>query len=116
MQLTRFELRDLRNLATVELQPGPGLNLLLGANGAGKTSVLEGLHLLAYGRSFRGRVRDGLVVMGDADGCIFLPDTCRIESYIKGRRVSGRHQVLIARRVERELAGVSQSTAQNQGG
>jgi len=64
VQLTRFELRDLRNLATVELQPGPGLNLLLGANGAGKTSVLEGLHLLAYGRSFRGRVRDGLVRTG----------------------------------------------------
>src|SRR5690606_39930592 len=41
--------------------PGPGLNLLVGDNGAGKTSVLEAIHLLAYGRSFRGRVRDGLV-------------------------------------------------------
>lgn len=64
MRLSRFELRDLRNLADVALSPGPGLNLLLGPNGAGKTSVLEGLHLLAYGRSFRGRVRDGLVRTG----------------------------------------------------
>lgn len=64
VRLSRFELRDLRNLADVGVIPGPGLNLLLGPNGAGKTSVLEGLHLLAYGRSFRGRVRDGLVRTG----------------------------------------------------
>nr|WP_255682076.1 DNA replication/repair protein RecF [Luteimonas sp. BDR2-5] len=62
--ITRLDLRQLRNLDTVSLAPGPGLNLLLGDNGAGKTSVLEGLHLMAYGRSFRGRVRDGLVRRG----------------------------------------------------
>lgn len=64
MRLTRLDLRDLRNLEDVSIHPGPGLNFLLGANGAGKSSVLEGLHLLAYGRSFRGRVRDGLVRTG----------------------------------------------------
>jgi DNA replication and repair protein RecF len=64
VHLTRLEVRNLRNLADVALQPADGLNLLLGPNGAGKTSVLEGLHLLAYGRSFRGRVRDGLVRTG----------------------------------------------------
>jgi len=64
LRLTRLELRDLRNLASVCIEPGRGLNLLLGPNGAGKTSVLEGLHLLAYGRSFRARVRDGLIRTG----------------------------------------------------
>ena len=66
MHLIRFELRNLRNLVDVVLEPGAGLNLLVGRNGAGKTSVLEGLHLLAYGRSFRGRVRDGLVRTGSS--------------------------------------------------
>ena len=61
MRVTRLSLRDLRRFESVELAPAPGLNLLTGANGAGKTSVLEALHLMAYGRSFRGRVRDGLV-------------------------------------------------------
>ena len=64
MRVTRLELRELRNLVDVAIEPAAGLNLLLGPNGAGKTSVLEGLHLLAYGRSFRGRVRDGLVRTG----------------------------------------------------
>nr|WP_328796933.1 DNA replication/repair protein RecF [Luteimonas deserti] len=64
MRLTRLDLRNLRNLQDVLLVPGAGVNLLIGDNGAGKTSVLEGLHLMAYGRSFRGRVRDGLVRRG----------------------------------------------------
>lgn len=64
MRLTRLTMQDLRCLQPLELRPGPGLNLLVGANGAGKTSVLEAIHLLAYGRSFRGRVRDGLVRTG----------------------------------------------------
>lgn len=64
MRLTRLTVQNLRSLRDVELRPGPGLNLITGPNGAGKTSVLEAVHLLAYGRSFRGRVRDGLVRSG----------------------------------------------------
>lgn len=44
--------------------PGPTLNWITGDNGAGKTSLLEAIHLLAYGRSFRGPVRDGLIRTG----------------------------------------------------
>lgn len=61
MHVTRLDLRNLRRFSDVSLRPGPGLNVITGDNGAGKTSVLEGLHLMAYGRSFRGRVRDGLI-------------------------------------------------------
>ncbi len=61
MQVARLEFSGLRCFDSGQLLPGPGINLLLGANGSGKTSVLEALHLMAYGRSFRGRVRDGLV-------------------------------------------------------
>jgi DNA replication and repair protein RecF len=64
MHVTRLDLRNLRRFADVSLRPAPGLNLISGDNGAGKTSVLEGLHLMAYGRSFRGRVRDGLIRSG----------------------------------------------------
>lgn len=64
MQVTRLDIRDFRHFDAISLTPMPGLNLLVGDNGAGKTSVVEALHLLAYGRSFRGRVRDGLVRSG----------------------------------------------------
>jgi DNA replication and repair protein RecF len=64
MRVTRLDIAGLRRFRQVRLEPAPGLNLLTGDNGAGKTSVLEALHLMAYGRSFRGRVRDGLIGTG----------------------------------------------------
>lgn len=64
MRLTRLDLTDVRTIAQARLEPAPGLNLLIGENGAGKSSVLEAIHLLGFGRSFRGRVRDGLVRTG----------------------------------------------------
>ena len=64
MHLTRLRIRDLRCLVDAELAPHSRLNLILGPNGAGKSSLLEAIHLLAYGRSFRCRVRDGLIRTG----------------------------------------------------
>lgn len=64
MRLTRLDIQNLRCLAEVEFRPAPGLNLVTGGNGAGKTSLVEAVHLLGYGRSFRGRVRDGLIRSG----------------------------------------------------
>lgn len=64
MRVMRLQIANVRRLAHAELQPDPGINLVIGDNGAGKTSLLEALHLLAYGRSFRGRVRDGLIRTG----------------------------------------------------
>lgn len=53
MTLSRIDIRHLRVLDDVSLQPGGAVNLLIGANGAGKTSILEGIYLLGRGRSFR---------------------------------------------------------------
>lgn len=64
MFLTRVQLSGVRRFRSEEWMPAPGLNFVSGANGSGKTTLLEAVHLLAYGRSFRGRVRDGLVRTG----------------------------------------------------
>ena len=72
MHIERLTVSNLRKFRQVELKPGPGLNLITGDNGAGKTSLLEALHLMAYGRSFRGRVRDGLVRTGAAAVEVFV--------------------------------------------
>jgi len=82
MQVTRLEMAGLRRFDRVSLSPGPALNLLIGDNGAGKTSVLEALHLMAYGRSFRGRVRDGLIRQGDT----------AVEVFVAWREANGRER------------------------
>jgi DNA replication and repair protein RecF len=58
MKLIRASLVDFRNVtATIEFSPG--INVLVGRNGQGKTNVLEALHVLARGTSFRpGRLSD----------------------------------------------------------
>lgn len=72
MHVTRLEIRNLRRFAEASLAPYPGINLITGDNGAGKTSVLEALHLMAYGRSFRGRVREGLIRSGETALEVFV--------------------------------------------
>jgi DNA replication and repair protein RecF len=49
----RLEVRDLRNIREASVELEPGLNVFVGRNAQGKTSLLEGLALLARGRSFR---------------------------------------------------------------
>lgn len=53
MILTRLWIRNLRNLLSLDLAPAAGINLVLGPNGSGKSSLLEAVHLLSCGRSFR---------------------------------------------------------------
>lgn len=53
MSIDRLTLRGVRNLEPLELAPAAGVNWFFGANGAGKTSILEAIVVLARGRSFR---------------------------------------------------------------
>ncbi len=54
MKINKLEVVNLRNLAQVEVAAHAALNTVYGANGAGKTSLLEAIVLLSRGRSFRG--------------------------------------------------------------
>jgi DNA replication and repair protein RecF len=51
--LVHVTARGFRNLEPLTWQPAPGSHLLLGGNGAGKTSLLEAVYVLATTRSFR---------------------------------------------------------------
>lgn len=53
MLIRSLQIGNLRNLQQVAVEAHPNLNYLTGANGAGKTSVLEAIVILSRGRSFR---------------------------------------------------------------
>ena len=54
MHIDTVELADFRSYLSLLFNPAPSLNILTGPNAQGKTNLLEGLALLAVGRSFRG--------------------------------------------------------------
>jgi len=64
--LDSITIRDLRGYAALDAAFGPGPHLIAGPNAAGKTSLIEAIVLLAWGRSHRTST-DGEIVRWGAD-------------------------------------------------
>lgn len=48
-----LQIKQVRNLESIQFSPGPRLNFLIGKNASGKTAILEAIFLLSRGKSFR---------------------------------------------------------------
>lgn len=55
MILLELQIRKFRNLERLDWKPDPGINLIVGENGQGKTNLLEAIYFGILGRSFRTR-------------------------------------------------------------
>lgn len=64
MRLRSLRIVGVRCIREAALEIEEDLVVLVGANGAGKTTVLEAIHLLGYGRSFRGGGMEALLRVG----------------------------------------------------
>ena len=100
----RFEfsvVKDFRSLRGARLEWAPGLNLILGPNGSGKTNLLESLNVLAgwgtfHGRtsgavswdSERGRALLGARVTGEEDHELQVQVSTRMTPRLDGKHVT----------------------------
>lgn len=75
MLVASVEARPLRSLSDVRVELGEGIVSLIGANGAGKTNLLEALYFALTGRSFRTADRRELIPFGG--------DLARAEAVVK---------------------------------
>ena len=69
MRIISASVSGVRNLTSDTIEFHPQGNVFFGLNGSGKTSVLEALHLLAMGRSFRSHSLRP-VIHHDAQSCM----------------------------------------------
>lgn len=111
MRLVKLWVGDYRNYVSAELEPAPeGLTVIEGANGDGKTNLLEAVAYLATLSSFRGAPVDALIRHGAERGVV------RAEVEREGRGVllevelhaEGRHRMMMNRqpvRRARDLLG-----------
>lgn len=67
MWLQRLEVNGFRCINEAVLELSPGINVIHGRNGSGKTSLLEAVYLLGTGRSFRAREPDQAIQEGRAE-------------------------------------------------
>lgn len=89
MSLKSLQITNFRNLKHVELELHPRCNLFYGPNGSGKTSVLEAIHYLGLGRSFRSHILKRLINYDTSKFSIF------------GKIISNESSTLIPAGIER---------------
>lgn len=95
MPITTLEITDFRNIAKAALEPNAdGLNVIVGANGSGKTSLLEAIYYLGSGRSFRASTPTRLVRHQAQKFAVFA-------------KVLKDYEFVLPIGAERELSGVS---------
>ncbi|MDC0882007.1 DNA replication and repair protein RecF, partial [Candidatus Marinimicrobia bacterium] len=65
MEINKLEMISFRNHKKTNINFNPGLTIIWGENGSGKTSILEAIHSLSYGKSFRTNNKTDLIKKGD---------------------------------------------------
>jgi DNA replication and repair protein RecF len=71
MRLKQLRVCDFRNIEEAQIELSPQFNAITGANGAGKTSLLEAIFTLGHGRSFRSRLTQPLIRQGSKEYLVF---------------------------------------------
>lgn len=87
MLFHKISLQNFRNISSLELEPGEGLNVIRGENAQGKTNLIEAFWLFTGMRSFRGAREGELIRFGQEEASV----SCLFES--EGRTQSARIQL-----------------------
>ena len=96
MKITSLDATNLRILSRLHLEPGEGINFIVGPNGSGKTSVLEAIYLAGRGRSFRHSDAGPLIRQGGEHATVVV-------AMVDER--TGRRSILGVQRGRTELLG-----------
>jgi DNA replication and repair protein RecF len=108
-------LTDFRCFTSVDIELAPGLTVLYGENGQGKSSLLEAVGWVARTKSFRG-VGDAMLVRAGADQAVLRAEVLegeRTQLFEAELRVAGRNRMLRNRQVvnrTRDLHGLLRVT------
>lgn len=101
MVIQSLKLRNFRNYRELEIIPHPGINILFGQNGSGKTNLLEAIHYCALGRSHRTSQDKEVVCKGEESAAIgvqLTKDSVRMDIQVKLMPSEGRKKAIFVDR------------------
>ena len=108
LRLTALKLKNFRSYGNITLTPPSGITVIAGKNGAGKTNLLEAVHLCCLGRSHR--------TNDDADMIMSGAETAAVQLTVERR--DGRHDTgvrLFHAQRRKKICYVNGKTAQRIG-
>lgn len=99
MSIKTLQISNLRNISQLSLEFGTSNNIIIGENGSGKSSVLEAIHFLGLGRSFRSHMAKRIIQYNQQNLSVFAKlysnDAIGIEKTDSGLstiRINGENQ------------------------
>lgn len=108
MRLQQLRLHQFRSYEQLTLMPPPGITILIGENGAGKTNLLEAIHLCCLGRSHRTSNDRDMIRLGST--------TCAVHARVQRAVVRDEVGVrLFAPQGERKVVFVNGKTVSRMG-
>ena len=67
MILNSLVIENLRSINKLNMTFKPGINLIYGENGKGKTSILEAIYILSISRSFKSHFLRSIITEGQSN-------------------------------------------------
>jgi len=92
VSIETLSIQGIRNLSESQLVLSSGVNVFYGDNGAGKTSILEAVHILAMARSFR-LSRTRTVVSQGTDELLVTANIAELGRLAVRRTQKGQYQI-----------------------
>ena len=83
MLLNSLVIQNLRSINKFNMTFEPGINLIYGPNGKGKTSILEAIYILSISRSFRSHFLRNIITDGESNIKIIGKIADQTNSYLK---------------------------------
>ena len=100
LRIERLEIRGVRNIRKGEIELAGNSAFFFGGNGAGKTSIVEAVYLLARGKSFRSK-RSGDWMAWGVEEAYVAAELCDVDRVYAGKSSWRR----LGQRTEREATG-----------
>ena len=94
-QISQLQLTQFRNIQQAHCQLAPSLNLFIGDNAAGKTSLIEAMWLLTTGRSFRASRSKEVIQLDKSEATIFVE--------INSQQTTSTHRIATQKSQEQNL-------------